>query len=42
MGNVRETDHSEEPGVKGRIILRGICRKRDGSLDWIELAQDRH
>jgi len=40
-GILRERDHLEEPGVKGRIILRGIRRKRDGGLDWIELAQDR-
>ena len=40
-GFLRERDQLVEPGVKGRIILRGIRRKRDGGLDWIELAQDR-
>jgi len=40
-GILRERDELEEPGVKGRIILRGICSKRNGGLDWFELAQDR-
>jgi hypothetical protein len=26
-GNLRERDHLEEPGIHGRIILRGIFRK---------------
>jgi len=41
-GNLRERDHSEDPGVEGRTILRCIFRKWDGGMDWIELAQDRH
>jgi hypothetical protein len=41
-GNLRETAHLEDPGVDGRIILRWIFRKWDvGSMDWIDLAQDR-
>jgi len=41
-GNLRERDHSEDPGVDGSIILRWIFRKRFcGGMDWIELAQDR-
>jgi len=40
-GILRERDHSEEAGVKRWIILRRICRNRDGDLDWIELTQDR-
>jgi hypothetical protein len=31
----------EDPGVNGRIILKGIFKKWDGSMDWIELAHDR-
>ena len=41
-GNLRERDHLRDPGVDGSIILRWIFRKWDvGSMDWIELAQDR-
>jgi hypothetical protein len=41
-GNVRVRDHLGETGVDGRIILRWIIRKWNvGSMDWIELAQDR-
>jgi hypothetical protein len=28
-GNLKERDHLEEPGVDGRIIIRGIFRKWD-------------
>jgi hypothetical protein len=31
----------EDLGVDRRIILRRILRKRDGGMDWIDLAQDR-
>jgi len=41
-GNLRERDHLGYPDVDGRIILRWIFRKWDvGSMDWIELAQDK-
>jgi hypothetical protein len=30
-----------DSGVDGRIILKGIFKKWDGGMDWIELAQDR-
>jgi hypothetical protein len=43
-GNLRETDHLEDTGLDGRIILRWIFRKRDrggGGTDWIDLAMDR-
>jgi hypothetical protein len=29
------------PGVNGRIILKRIFKKWDGSIGWIDLAQDR-
>jgi hypothetical protein len=29
-GNLRETDHMEEPGVDGKMILSWIFRKWDG------------
>jgi hypothetical protein len=31
----------EDPGVDGRIILKWIVKKRDGGMDWIDIAQDR-
>jgi hypothetical protein len=34
----RDTEHLADPGVDGKIILRWICRKWDGGIDWIELA----
>jgi hypothetical protein len=41
--NLRERDHWGEPGIGGRILLRRVFRKWDvGSMDWIELAEDRN
>jgi hypothetical protein len=30
-----------DPGVGGRITLKCTFKKRDGGMDWIDLAQDR-
>jgi hypothetical protein len=30
-----------DPGVDGTILLKWIFKKWNGSMDWIELAQDR-
>jgi uncharacterized protein YpuA (DUF1002 family) len=38
---LKESDHLEEAGVDGRKILRWIFRKRNGDIDWIDLAQVR-
>jgi len=41
--NVREGDHSEDPGVDGTIIFKMDLQELGcGDTDWIELAQDRH
>jgi hypothetical protein len=31
----------EDTGLEGRIILKRIHRKWDGSMDWINLTQNR-
>jgi len=33
--------HLEDQDVDGRIILKWIFRKWDGSMDWIDLAKQR-
>jgi len=41
VGDVRERDHFQEQGIGGRIILKWTFKKCDGSMDWIDLAEDR-
>jgi hypothetical protein len=31
----------DDLGIDGRIILKGILKKWDGDMDWIDLSQDR-
>jgi hypothetical protein len=40
-GNLREEDHLKDTGVDGRIVLKYFFEKRDGEMDWINLALDR-
>ena len=40
-GNLSEGDNLKEPVIDGRIILKLIFEKWDGSTDWIDLALDR-
>ena len=40
-GNLRGSDHLEDLGVDGRIILKWIFKKYNGGMDWVDLVQDR-
>ena len=40
VGKLGERDHFEDVGIDARTILKWVCKKWNGSLDWIELAQD--
>jgi hypothetical protein len=40
-GDLRESDHLEDLGVNGTIVLNLILKDWDGDMDWIDLAQDR-
>jgi len=41
VGNLRDRDHLGDPGIDGRIILRWIFRKWDGTLtgsSWLRIG----
>jgi hypothetical protein len=41
-GETGGRNHLVDPNVDGRVILKLILEMRlDGSIDWIDLAQDR-
>jgi len=39
-GDLRESEHLEDPSTDGRIILIWISKKWDGGKDWIDLARN--
>jgi hypothetical protein len=43
-GNLRESDHLEDSGADGSIVLKWIFKKGDGGegMDWIDLDHDRY
>jgi hypothetical protein len=41
VGKPEEKKPLERTELNGRIILRGIFRKWDGGMDWIDHTQDR-
>jgi hypothetical protein len=36
-----EGGHSEDPHIDGSVVLQWFFKKRDASMNWINLAQDR-
>jgi hypothetical protein len=41
LGNLRDRDHLEDPVVDRMIIIKWVFRKREYSLDRIDVAQTR-
>jgi hypothetical protein len=37
---VEKRVHFEDLGVEERMILKWICKKQDGGVDWIHLARN--
>jgi hypothetical protein len=40
-GGTSGKNHLEDPGVDARIILKWVCKKWDGGMYWIDVAQNR-
>ena len=40
-GDLREKDYLEDRGINGTLILKRISKKWYGSIEWIDLTQDR-
>jgi hypothetical protein len=41
LGNLRERDHTKDPGVDGRVMLKWVIEKWNGGIDLIDVAQHR-
>jgi len=41
LGNMQETDHVEDLGIDGRVVLKWVLRNTWEAVDWINLAHDR-
>jgi hypothetical protein len=41
-GKLRGTDYLKGPHFDGRVILKWICKKSNGVLDWVDLAENRN
>jgi len=41
LGNLRERENLEDPGLDRRIILKWFLKQCVGGMDWIDLAQER-
>ena len=39
--NLTERNHLADLGLDGRVILKWIFKNWNGSMDWIDLVQDR-
>jgi hypothetical protein len=42
VGKPDGRNHLEDLGLDGRLLLKWIFKHWNGSIDWIDLAQDRN